>query len=233
MNWLRIGSVLLLSCPAALHAEVRVYDAPSRNGAEIVTALDYMLEAQCVSPAYRCKARLLPTGQIVIEAPPETHQQIAEALKAIASRDAGPAPRVTLRYWVVSGVPGKPDANQTALKPLAPVLTQLKRLHSDLGFTLEDSVAVATESGNVAKLEGSGALGVEQSVRANGKSLSTNIKLEFNKRGDPPFTDELRVSVTLEAGQFLVLGERAYRGSDQAGAPVGTLFYIVQWPQGE
>ena len=231
MNWLRIGSVLLLSCPYALHAEVRLYDAPPRNGDEIAKALATMLDFQC-SGNVKCTARLIPTGQILIEAPAETHQQIADVLKAIASRDAAPTPRVTLRYWVVSGVPGKLD-DPAALKQIAPVVGQLKRLHGDLGLALVDSASLSTESGNFAKLGGSSPLEVEQNVRVNGRSLSADIKLEFHESHDeqPPFADELRVSATIEAGQFLVLGERAYRGSDQAGAPLGTLFYIVHWPQ--
>lgn len=236
MTWLRIGSVLLLSCPAALHAEVRIYDAPPRNGDEIVKALDTMLDAQCKSAAYGCEARLLPTGQILIEAPAEAHEQIAEVLKAIANRDVPATPRVTLRYWVVSGVQGKADANQPGLKELTPVLAQLERLHGDLGFTLVDSVTLSTESGNVAQLGGTSPLEVEQSVRVNGSSLSANIKLEFHElpEQEPPFADELRVSATIEAGKFLVLGERAYRGAGQSGTPLGTLFYIVRWlSQGE
>jgi hypothetical protein len=235
MNWLRIAPVLLLSFPAALRAEVRVYDAPPRNATEIVNALDTMLDAQCKTTNYGCEARLLPTGQILVEAPAEAHQQIGEVLKAIASRNAAPAPRVTLRYWVVSGIPGRPDANQPGLKELAPVLTQLKRAHGDVGFAIEDSVAVVTESGNSAKMGGSSPLEVEENVRVNGRSLSANIKLEYHKLEPdrPPTADELRVSATIEAGQFLVLGERAYRGSDASGAPIGTLFYIVHWPQGE
>jgi hypothetical protein len=172
----------------------------------------------------------------LIEAPAEAHQQIADVLKAIASRDATPTPRVTLRYWVVSGVPGKADANHDTLKQIAPpVFAQLKRLHGDLGFSLVDSASLSTESGNFAKLGGSSPLEVEQNVRVNGRSLSADIKLEFHElhEGQPPFADELRVSATIEAGQFVVLGERAYRGSDLASAPLGTLFYIVHWPQAE
>jgi hypothetical protein len=220
---------LLLAASSAANAEIRTYDLPSGNTNEVANALNAVLHSHCATLNVQCEARMLPTGQVLIEAPAATHEQIAEVLKAIAGRGAGPTPRVTLRYWVVSGVRGKPDASAADLKQLGPVLAQLERVHGELGFAIEDSLTLSTESGSNAEMEG-GQLTVNEQIRSAGRTLNANIDLRFAK---PPVAQDLRVAVTIESGQFLVLGERAYRGSDDSGTPLGTLFYIVHWPKEE
>jgi hypothetical protein len=153
-------------------------------------------------------------------------------LEAIARRQAAPAPRIDLRYWVLSAVRDAPDADQRTLTPLAPVLRQLDSLHGDLGFTVEDSVSLASESGTAANINGQ-PLSVSQEVRSDGRRLSGRIALSFAKPGWSG--QQLDVTVTMDAGEFLVLGERTFKEPRREGLPEreGLLFYIVHWPAGE
>ena len=94
-----------------------------------------------------CQVELLPTNQLLVEAPAASQAQVAAVLKAIAARSAKPAPQVTLQYWVLYGEPGKPDATDGSLKPINAVLQQLKRAHGELGFSVQDTVSMTSQYG--------------------------------------------------------------------------------------
>jgi hypothetical protein len=234
-----IGLALLAA--GAAQAETRLYSLDSRNAEEITEALDDVVRAQCppqviegANPATyaTCHVELLPTGQIIVEAPAEIHGQIAEVLKAIAVRDAEPTPRITLQYWVVSG---SADGAERAEPPngLAPVFAQLRRLHGDLAFAVQESASLTTESGTKAT-SAAGTLRVENTVRANGNNLRAEIDLEYTMRpgracaqaGCQPFQQMLGLTTSIKRGEYLVLGERAFNTPDGRG----TMFYVVHWP---
>jgi RNA polymerase sigma-70 factor, ECF subfamily len=220
---LRTLALIGLSLLAAMaaRAETRLYNIDSRNAQEIAEALEDVVRVKCLPTRVpgteliqaACHVELLPTGQIIVEAPPEAHAQIAEVLKAIAEHDAVPTPRVTLRYWVISG---SRDGRGGAETPsgLAPVFAQLRRLHDDLSFTVEESASLTTESGTSARSE-TGTLDVSNVIRANGDSVRAEIRLEFAKLPGPacaqqscnPFKQDLGLTVTIRRGEYLVLGE--------------------------
>jgi hypothetical protein len=143
---------------------------------------------------------------------------VETVLKAVAAHRAGPAPRVTLRYWAILGGPGA-DNGSLVRGPLGPVLQQLKRVHGDLAFKVAGAVALTSESGLPAKADG-GPLGVSQYARVAGDSLSAQMDLEFKE----PY-QQLHVSVTIKRGDYVVLGE------ESTADGTSTIFYVVNWSE--
>ena len=246
-----LAPVGLLLLAAAAFADTAVYDLDAKNASEIAKAIQATLTARCatvpstvltVSPSM-CHVELLPTNQLLVEAPAPAQSQIAAALKAIAARNATatPAPRITLQYWVLYGDPGKPDAADASLKPLDAVLQQLKRVHGELGFSVQDTARLTAQSGSVTKSTG-GALRIDQSVRAHDDSLDLATQLSFVwPNPDSGSTDSmwsLNVNVTVRRGEFVVLGERTDRRltfEDKSGKSDKSrmVFFVVNWPQGQ
>jgi len=235
----------LLLLAAAAFADTAVYDLDAKNAKEIADAIRSVVEAQCVTgPAPNpvtnssmCRVERLPTGQLLIEAPAASQAQVAAVLKAIAARNAGPTPRVTLQYWVIYGVLGKPDTADALLKPLSAVLQQLERVHGDLGFSVQDSSTITTQSGASGSAHG-GSLNIDQTLRASGDNLDLIAHVTFARR---PVMQDLNVSVTIKRGEFVVLAERMAdepgkdTGKDEPTKPekAGMLFFVVHWPQGQ
>ena len=226
---------------AKAYADTAVYDLDTKNAKEIADAIGRALEKQCVSVLQNgnalnaCHVELLPTGQLLVAAPAASQSEVSAVLKAIAARDAGPTPRVTLQYWVIYGTPGKPDAADSALRPLGPVLQQLERVHGQLRFSVEDTASITAQAGTSASAVG-GALQISQRVGANGDNVDVTAQISFARR--PAAThavtgldvrQNLDVSVTIKRGEFVVLGERTAGESNEHGM----LFYIVHWPQGQ
>ena len=185
LRTLALGGFLLAA--TAARAEIQVYEVDAQISAEVVSALNDALQKQCAGIAGKqCSARLLPSGQLLVEAPTETHGQIAAVLKAVAAHRAGPAPRVTLRYWVVVGTAGAASAADAKRAPpaaLQPVLQQLERVHGDLQFNVAGTAAVTSDgtSGAPAVANG-GPLEVSQSARAVGDSLTASCQSRFQGR---------------------------------------------------
>lgn len=236
---------LALLAAAAAQAETRLYTIDSRNAEEIAKALGNVVRAQEACPPrtspengaivqIRCHVELLPTGQIIVEAPAEVHAQIAQVLKAIDARGADPTPRITLRYWVIAGFEGRAPAPPPS--GLAPVIAQLQRLNGNLAYAVEESASLTTESGSDA-FSSEGELEVENTVFANGDTVRAEIRLEFNQRPGPacaqagcqPFRQNLGLTTTIRRGEYLVFGERAFDTPDGRG----TMFYVVNWPAAE
>ena len=244
---LALIGLLLLTATAA--AETTVYELDPKNATEITRAFNSVLAAQCQQPSIgnnpnACRAELLPTGQLLVTAPDAVQSQVAAVLKAIASHNATPTPRVTLDYWVIYGEPRKPNAPNAALKQLDSVLQQLVRTHGELGFSVLDSTSLTTQSGTSGSARG-GALQINQRVRANGENVSVDIQLTFSplRASGAAGADAaaeavaaaalvaqgLNVDVTIRRGEYLVLGERTAGGPDKSGR----LFFVVHWPQGQ
>jgi hypothetical protein len=238
-----IGLLLLVS--SNVFAEVRVYDVDSQYRQEVFTALSKVLigdPTQVVGPsASYGRVQLLPSGQLLVDAGPQTHAQVEMVLKAIKERPVTPAARVSLRYWAVLGVKPGTDVSRmpggTQPPPgLQAVLSELKQYHGQLDFRVIGTAAVVTQSGEPGGVEGT-PLRVSQQAYVQGQSLSANIGIKLSVLIGQPQAfatperafGELEVRATVQRGEFLVLGE-----STQAGNGLdGTLFYIVHWPENE
>jgi hypothetical protein len=230
---LAIGLFLLLSGNA--WADLRTYDVPPQYQQEILEALSVVLNTPVNVPGMPSgRVQRLPSGQIVVNASPETLDQVDQVLQAIRARPVPAAPRVELRYWAVLGSraavtnpPGTATPNA-----LGPVLAELERLHGDLMFRVIGMAAVATDSGQNGEVKGT-TLDVSQRVFVQGESLNASIRMNLRNVGLGTQTNEVNVrgeiavQTTLRRGEFVVLGQSEVVG----GGLDGPLFFIVNWPE--
>jgi hypothetical protein len=235
-----VGLFLLISSNA--WGDLRTYDVELQYRQEVVAALKGVLldspgNLGSSSTAARYgRVQLLPSGQILVDAAPDTLEQVEAVLRAVRERPAGAAPRVSLRYWAVLGTragANAADASGTTPPPrvLSGVLAELERFHGELAFRVIGAAAVVTESGQPGVVEGN-PFSVEQTAYAQGQTVNANIGMSLERvdATNPVqgfFEGELEVRATLQRGEFVVLGESTL----QAGGLDGTLFYIVHWPE--
>lgn len=240
------------ACAAALlakgaWADLRTYDVDVQYQQEVYIALQQTLianPADALPGAAYGRVERLPNGQLLVDAKPETHQQIERLIAAINERQVGRAPRAALRYWVLLG---SRDGTSNTAAPgiLAEVLDELERVyvHGDLKFEVLGTASLVTESGQMGQASGE-PLAVEQRVFVEGDTASAELKLRFVQSGprltapqpgpgqtttflavQKPYEGGLELNVTLDRGEFLVLGENTVR----AMGLEGTLFYVVHW----
>jgi hypothetical protein len=240
---------LLLAANAA--AEIRTYDVDFKYQQEVYGALVNILNVDPGTSAAAGLAygrlQLLPTGQIVVDTAPATHAQIEELLAAIRERQTDATPRVTFRYWAVLGTsednqPGnQPPPNRAQFAQLgflSEVLDELMRVHGNLTFRVLGTATLVTESGQQGEVAGE-PLGAKQRVYVQEQTASGEIELRYVERTVPParqdqpifttfspYEGKIALNVSLERGEFLVLGESTVRNQQLNG----TLFYIVHWP---
>ena len=226
-----IGLVLLIASNA--WADLRTYDVDFQYRQEVLMALRSVLvevPADTVPNAGRYgRVQLLPSGQLLVEAAPDTLEQVEQVIRAIKTHPVAPAPRVSLRYWVLIGTGAGVNAPAQNTTPvpgmLTGVLDELKRAHGELTFRVLGTAAVASESGQPGGVNGV-VLNVRQSAYMQGQTLNAQINLDL-----APYKSSIAVSATLARGEFLVLGENTLQFFG-AGLD-GTLFYIVHWPENE
>lgn len=232
MNRLRLLIMTLaFGLSTAAWAELRTYDVDPQFRQEIFSALNSILNpgGGVVNGGSYGRVQLLPSGQLLVNAPPETLEQVDQVLQAIRNRPAAAPPRADLHYWAVLG--SRPNAANPPGTPvpssLNDVLAELQRLHGDLQFRVIGTASLATESGAPGRVTGM-ALEVEQSVYVQGDSLSAAIDMQLEGRLPAKFDiGGLTVRTALQRGEFVVLGQSELVGSDVAG-PV---FLIVHWPE--
>jgi hypothetical protein len=224
-------------------AELRTYDVDFKYQQEVYRALVSILnnDPAIAAPAGLTYGRvqLLPSGQIVVDTAPETHAQIEELLAAIKARQTDAAPRATFRYWAVLGTSAGPPPGDTPPPILRDVLAELGRVHGNLTFRVLGTATLVTESGQEGEVA-SEPLGAKQRVYVEGQTASAEIELNYVERTVPPqpeqnqpifttfspYQGRIELNVSLERGEFLVLGESTVRNQQLNG----TLFYIVHWP---
>jgi hypothetical protein len=222
-------------------ADLKTYDVDPQYQQEIFSALRTVLEPQGLLPAGR--VQLLPSGQILVNADPETLKQVEQVMQAIRTKSVAATPRVALRYWGVFAAPAKSAASVGSPPPavLNDVLSELKRLHGDVLFRVIGTAAVTTTSGQPGEVRGT-TLSIEQTAYVQGDTLNANISMELAGQllspapgpivtvpfgnGNVPFGN-LRLSTTLKRGEFVVLGENHV----QAGQLDGPVFFIVHWEE--
>jgi hypothetical protein len=238
---------LLLGANAA--AELRTYDVDFKYQKEVYEALEKIL---AIDPAIATAAGLtygrvqqLPTGQIVVDASPETHREIEMVLEAVKARQAVAGPRVTFRYWVVLGTSVEEPPGNATPPILNDVLVELRRVHGDVTFRVLGSAALVTESGQDGEIA-SLPVAANQTVFVQGDTATAEVELIYiepdSLRQVPPaqqglsvavlpepYVGSINLNVTLERGDFFVLGESTVKSSGLDG----TLFYIAHWPENQ
>ncbi len=244
MTRFRLLAVALLLLSGTAWADLKTYDVAPEYQEEIFSALNNILNSSApgvIDGASYGRVQLLPSGQILVNAQPETLQQVEQVLDAIRARSAPAAPRVALRYWGVLGLRARDNADAIGSPPpavLNDVLGELRRLHGDLAFRVIGSAAVATNSGQHGEIEGA-TLSIEQTAHVQGDTLNAQISMSLIGIAPPPIGTfnggELDLRATLRRGEFVVLGESYFQsGAIEPGpGPViaGPLFYIVHWEE--
>jgi hypothetical protein len=237
----KIILLLCLAFSSNVLAEFKLYDVDPSYREEVYGAL---LRAM-VNTGMASSIELLPTGQILIDAVPETHQQVAAVLEEIRRHEAEPTPRVRLQYWVVLGTPEVPgDANTPAA--LEGVLDEIREVHGPLSFQLLGNATLVTDSGMGGT--SSGELVIRQTAYVQGARLHAELSISFQYKvtvgvtqmggqGQPtvPMTQMrnqgLELNTSLEQGEFVVVGENSVTDNLFGEGEVdGTFFYIVHWP---
>jgi hypothetical protein len=246
MTRIRLLAVaVLLPLSSNARADLKTYDVAPEYQQEIYTALNSILNSSApgmVNGASYGRVQQLPSGQILVNAEPETLQQVEQVLGAIRTRSAAAAPRATLRYWGVLGVAANATAANTVGSPppavLNDVLGELRRLHGELTFRVIGAAAVVTTSGQYGKLDGA-TLSVEQTAHVQGDTLNAEISMSLVGSAPPPIGlfngGDLELRTTLQRGEFVVLGESYFQSGaiEPSPGPVisGPIFYIVHWEE--
>jgi hypothetical protein len=228
---------LLFGVSSNAWADLRTFDVGLQYQQEVFEAIRNVLNPAAVGGGNSSgTAQLLPNGQILVNAQPQTLEQLEQVVKALRERPVAPAPRVALRYWAVLGTRAQGNAANAVGSPPPPVLddvlTELERLNGDLTFRVIGMAAVASESGQRGEVEGM-TLSIEQTAYVQGDALNASIKMDLRTRtaGEPPSGGEefhvgtLEVRTPLQRGEFVVLGESAVQG----GGLDGPVFYVVHW----
>ena len=243
--------MLLLALPLLISsnawADLKTYDVEPQYRQEIYAALQRILNPQ--GQHTNGRVELLPSGQLLVNASPETLESVEQVLQTIRDRPAAAAtPRANLSYWAVLGSRAE-LANPPGTAPpssLGTVLGELERLHGDLQFRVIGSAALATESGQPGEISGM-ALEVDQTVYVQGDSLNAEIAMSLEGRVAmpppegfgfgvtvlPPVPEgvefnigSIAVRTALQRGEFVVLGQSEVTG----GGLDGPVFFIVHWP---
>ena len=222
MTRLRLPAfALALSIASNAWADLKTYDVDPQYSQEIFAALKNVLEGQG-------RVQQLPSGQILVNAAPETLAQVDQVLQALRARPATASPRVELQYWAVLGSRGA-GANPPGTAPpsaLNEVITELKRMHGDLQFRVLGTTSLTTQSGQRGEIGGS-PLHVDQTTFVQGDTLNARIEMMLTSmvpNGPPP--NMLEVGTSLRRGEFIVLGQSELVG----GGLDGPVFFIVHGP---
>jgi len=224
---LRLTAVALaLMLGSNAWAELKTYDIDPQFQQEIFSALERILNASgpgIVQGGSYGRVQLLSSGQLVVNAPPETLEQVDQVLQAIRNRPAPPAPRTELYYWAVLGSRGT-AANPPGTAPpsaLNEVLAELKRMHGDLQFRVLATASLTTQSGQKGEVSGT-AMFIEQTAFVQGETLNAEIDMRLQ-----PQPAGVTVTTALRRGEFVVLGQNELAG----GGLDGPVFFIVHWPE--
>lgn len=226
MTLVRTAVAALSLIASSAWADLRTYDVPPQFQQEIYNALARVLSPE--GQPTQGRVQLLPSGQILVNASPETLTQIEAVLRSIRTQPVAETPRAELRYWVVLGSRPPGGASDAVGSPVPPalddVLDELSRLHGNLSFRVIGTAALKTESGQAGEIGGAAGLFVEQTAYVQGDTLSAEIGMFLRAVSDNPVSVELRT--TLRRGEFVVLGESELKDGDIEGPA----FFIVHWP---
>jgi len=224
---MRIPQLIALSLAAIwtcqAQAEIEIYEIDAQYREEVVNLLNRLFNQDTdpnVYPDLYGSVELLPTGQILVDASADRQAEITRVIAAIQRSSPTETPTISLRYWVVFGIPGQQDS-ATLPTALAEPLRELEAAQGPLGFTLLESAGVVSRAGEEGIME-SERFEISQSVYPNGEKINAEVVIEHELQ-------ELVTQFSLARGEYLVLGDSAATNEDGTH---GMLATIVHWPAG-
>lgn len=212
-------TLLLTTVPAG--ASIEIYDVDPAYRQEVFQILSRML-GESSDNAREGQVQILPTGQLLVDTKADERQaEVARVLEAIANSEPTETPVLTLRYWVLHGVPG---GTTTAGVPdtLAGVVRELESIHGDLAIEIVDA---ATVTGTATGMRGQAAefrsdrWRITQWATVAGDRADARVAIEHELQ-------QLNVELSLSRGEYVVLGA----GTSSQIAEDGVLALVVNWP---
>lgn len=224
------SKALLMAAAAILatgtaEAELKAYDVDARYRQEVYTALRSVLQNNVNPVEAKGEVAMLPTGQVLVDAPDDVQAQVAAVLDAIAEKAAAEPeksaarPSALLRYWVLFGIPGQP---QTGAVPavLDGVVRELENVHGEMSFSVLDMASLTSAPNDLGHLE-TDTLEISQKVISADDVLNASIVIEHEYQ-------ELTVKVALRPGEYTVLSESSVENDE---GQKGLLAFVVNWPE--
>ncbi len=176
-----------------------------------------------------------PGGTLLVVAPERIQAGFQQILDAGFEASPASSP-ITLTYWLLVGRPvtvsaGAPSysvAGTRDLQQLEPVLTQLATAQGPTEFTLLEVIELTATSQSSAGAQGRFTQ-VEQTATRTGSQVVANVDISIRTG------NRFRSQVTLDVGQFLVLGQAGLRSSgmlsdflpDASCQEMLTLYYVI------
>jgi hypothetical protein len=221
---------LLLAAAAILatgtaEAELKAYDVDARYRQEVFTALRNVLQNNVNPVEAKGEVAMLPTGQVLVDAPDDVQAQVAAVLDAIAEKAAAEpeksaaSPNTLLRYWVLFGIPGQPQA---AAVPgvLEGVVRELQNVHGEMSFSVLDTASLSSSPNDQGHLE-TDTLEISQQLLPADDVLNATIFIEHEYQ-------ELTAKIALRRGEYTVLSESSVENDE---GQKGLLAFVVNWPE--
>lgn len=221
----------LPSQPAAASEEplLRMYTVPAEHARSIRLALQSALSTGKELPPLGTVEQL-PSGQLVVVAPPGIHEGIAELIRGLAAAAPPTVHAAVFDYWVVVGEAGAEGPAE--LPEIAPALATIVRTQGPMKFTLLEQARVASSIDESARVQGA-RVEVRQVVTEVGGKLVADVDLDVNTdlEGDPnrgcagPMCRGFRTRVHVSPDQLMVVGQTGLVGPAGANR---SLFYLVR-----
>ena len=200
--------------------ELKAYSVPNQQTADLVKALNQSLSEQ------KAHASTAMPGKILVYAPRDTQESIGTVIDEL-SKSAPAKPVETplqVHFWMIEAEPGAGN-DDPALLPLSDTLKALRASLGPQHFNLVESVS-GQSSGSGALIIGNGHV-----YEFNGHVNDSGIHLDLNYQDQVSHglgIQSLRVELTVQTGQYAVLGQAQAAGNGAGAAPQAARFLIAR-----
>jgi hypothetical protein len=221
--------------------ELRVYTVPRELHNDIHSSLRHALAGMSGDNS-KLVGRVAsgPNGTLVVTAPPDIHDGIADFLAELDAmeRPASPPAPVSMTYWFIVGRPVDQAAlaqtpeqylttGKRRLDNLDKVLREISSVQGPTEFRLMDQIRITSIGHDRTEARGKYAIVEQRTTRADGGNVVGEVLLTFEGG------NMMRSQVMLEPDQLLVLGQAGI--NVRRLAPFGpredtedaTLYYVM------
>jgi hypothetical protein len=162
-----------------------------------------------------------PDGLVVVLAPEGLQEGVRRLITELESKDLdlGPAKPVEVTYWLVLARPpkGAGPADDPRLQEIRGALETVNTRQGPLRFELLERITASGLPGERSEVRGHLAE-VRQRISTTGSAIVGDLEVQVQVRPRPA---GISTRVTLEPGQFLILGESGMDGD-------GQLLYVIR-----